>query len=129
MTICTRDRVCLFGDVVNGEMRLNETGEPQRCWEDIPLNFPDAVLDAVVIMPNHVHGVIVIHGRGEKSFAPTHAPTTTTTFTAQSPSRTIGSMVRGLKIGVTKWFRANTDLHSIWQRGHYEHVIRNEAEI
>jgi putative transposase len=38
-------------------------------------------------------------------------------------------MVRGLKIGVTKWFRANTDLHSIWQRGYYEHVIRNEAEL
>jgi REP element-mobilizing transposase RayT len=38
-------------------------------------------------------------------------------------------MVRGFKIGVTKWFRANTDAYSVWQRGYYEHVVRNEAEL
>ncbi|HNJ92308.1 MAG TPA: hypothetical protein PKK02_04250, partial [Nitrosomonas sp.] len=41
-------------------------------------------------------------------------------------SRTIGSMVRGFKIGVTRWFRANTDIHKVWQRNYYEHIIRNE---
>ena len=52
-------------------------------------------------MPNQVHGIIVIQGRGERFFAPTYAPTTTapaTNATAQSPSRTIGSIVRGFKI-------------------------------
>ena len=128
VTICTRDRACLFGEIVDGEMRLNEAGEIARgCWEEIPRHFPLVELDAFVVMPNHVHGIIVIQGRGERFFAPTStAPTTTI---AQSPSRTIGSIVRGFKIGVTKWFRANTDLHSIWQRGYYEHVIRNEAEL
>jgi len=115
-------------------MRLNEAGEiARRCWEDIPHHFPFVELDAFVIMPNHVHGVIVIQGRGEKSFAPTSAPTfaptIATTSTAQSPSRTIGSIVRGFKIGVTKWFRANTDLYSIWQRGYYEHIIRDDTEL
>ena len=132
VTICTRDRACLFGDVVNGEMRLNGSGETaRRCWEDIPDHFPLVELDAFVIMPNHVHGIIVVPGRGEKSFAPTYAPTTTTPTTAiaQSPSRTIGSIVRGFKIGVTKWFRANTDLHSVWQRGYYEHIVRTEGEL
>jgi len=78
-----------------------------------------------------VHGIIVIRCRGEKSFAPTYAPTTTTPTTAiaQSPSRTIGSIIRGFKIGVTKWFRANTDLHSVWQRGYYEHIVRTEGEL
>jgi putative transposase len=132
VTICTRERESPFGHVVNGEMRLNDAGEiARRCWEDIPHHFPLVGLDAFVVMPNHVHGIIVITEscRGEKSFAPTHAPTTTTTTTPQSPSRTIGSIVRGFKIGVTKWFRANTDLYSIWQRGYYEHIIRNEAEL
>ena len=128
VTICTWQRECLFGHVVNGEMRLNDAGEiARRCWADIPDHFPSVKLDAFVVMPNHVHGIIVIQGRGEKSFAPTStAPTTTI---AQSPSRTIGSIVRGFKIGVTKWFRANTDLHSIWQRNHHEHVVRNEEEL
>jgi putative transposase len=88
-------------------------------------------LDAFVIMPNHVHGIIVITEpcRGEKSFAPTDAPTTTSGTTPQSPSRTIGSMVRGFKIGVTKWFRVNTEVYSVWQRGYYEHIVQNEAEL
>lgn len=44
----------------------------------------------------------------------------------QSPSRTIGSIVRGYKIGVTKWMRQNTSVYSVWQRNYYEHIIRNE---
>ncbi len=86
-------------------------------------------LDAFLIMPNHVQGpVIVITGpcKGEKSFALTPVPATAT---PQSPSRTVGSIVRGFKIGVTKWFRANTDVYSVWQRSFYEHAIRHEAEL
>ena len=102
MTICTRERACLLGHAVNGEIRLNDAGEiARRCWQGIPDHFPLVELDASVIMPNHVHGIIVIHEscKGEKSFAPTHAPTNTTpTMTPQSPSRTIGSIVRGFKI-------------------------------
>ena len=61
VTICTRDRKCLFGHVVNEEMHLNDAGEvAQRCWEDIPRHFPLVELDAFVTMPNHVHGIIVI---------------------------------------------------------------------
>jgi putative transposase len=101
VTICTRDRACLFGEIANGEMRLNDAGEiARRCWEDIPHHFPFVELDAFVIMPNHMHGIIVIteSRRGEKSFAPTYAHATTTT--PQSPSRTIGSIVRGFKIAI-----------------------------
>jgi REP element-mobilizing transposase RayT len=54
--------------VVDGEMRLNKAGEiARRCWGDIPHHFPYAMLDAMAIMPNHVHGIIVIQGRGEAS--------------------------------------------------------------
>jgi REP element-mobilizing transposase RayT len=44
----------------------------------------------------------------------------------RSPSRTIGSVIRGYKIGVTKWFRQNTDIQSVWQRNYYEQIIRDE---
>jgi putative transposase len=44
----------------------------------------------------------------------------------RSPSKTIGSVVRGFKIGVTKWLRENTDVYDVWQRNYYEHIIRNE---
>ena len=84
VTVCTRARACLFGHVVNGDMHLNEAGETaQRCWEDIPHHFPHAALDAMAIMPNHVHGVIVITeppptppGKGE-ACVPLHVSETT----------------------------------------------------
>ena len=47
----------------------------------------------------------------------------------RSPSRTIGSIVRGFKIGVTKWFRAHTDIYNIWKRDYYEHIIRNDESL
>ena len=41
MTICTQDRECLFGDVVDGEMRLNDAGRMvYKTWDDIPVHFP-----------------------------------------------------------------------------------------
>lgn len=79
VTICARDRLCIFGDIINGEMVLNETGVIVReCWDAIPDHFPHEGLDAVVIMPNHVHGIIVItdtgadgiHNVGAKNFSP-----------------------------------------------------------
>jgi putative transposase len=44
----------------------------------------------------------------------------------RSPSKTIGSVVRGFKIGVTKWMRQNTNIHDVWQRNYHEHIIRND---
>lgn len=49
----------------------------------------------------------------------------TTNF--RSPSKTIGSIIRGFKIGVTKWMRQNTEIYDVWQRNYYEHIIRNDA--
>ena len=61
VTICTKNRACLLGDITNGEMRLNDFGRlAKAAWEEIPLHFPDIELDTFVAMPNHIHGVIVI---------------------------------------------------------------------
>jgi len=110
ITICTQDRACLFGDVVDGEMRLNDAGRvAQQCWRQIPAHFPNVELDEFVVMPNHVHGILVITDVGAKNFSPLH-------LTEQIPhgtSRTIGSIIRGFKIGVIKWFRKNTDIDTV----------------
>lgn len=64
VTICTHNRECLFGDIVDGEMRLNEAGKMIRAvWDEIPANYPGIDIDAFIIIPNHhIHGIVVIVG-------------------------------------------------------------------
>ena len=157
ITICTKNRQCLFGEIVNGEMILNDGGKiVEKCWIDIPEHFPNAILDEFIIMPNHIHGIIILNELdfdnvganmganvvvdiganmvvdiganmmvdvGAKNFSPlqNERPHGTT--------RTIGSIIRGFKIGVTKWFRQNSNIHTVWQRNYYDHIIRNEIEL
>ena len=70
---------------------------------------------------------------GAKNFSPL-PPTPpisppTPTERPRGTSKTIGSVVRGFKIGVTKWARQNTDIHIVWQRNYYEHIIRHERAL
>jgi putative transposase len=61
ITICTHNREYVFGTIADGEMKLNECGEMvQQCWLEIPNHFPHVELDEFIIMPNHVHGILVI---------------------------------------------------------------------
>jgi REP element-mobilizing transposase RayT len=63
VTLCTQGRECLFGEIVDGEMRLNPAGEMvRRVWTEIPAHVPDVDIDAFVVMPNHIHGIIVLTG-------------------------------------------------------------------
>ncbi len=135
ITVCTHNRVPLFGEIVDGVMVLNTAGQiVEKCWCAIPEHFPQVTLDEFVVMPNHVHGIITV---GANNHLPQHylpLPSDETPIQSNEPprplqhgtSRAIGSMVRGFKIGVTRWFRANTDIHAVWQRNYYEHIIRNE---
>lgn len=61
ITICTYKKKCLFGDIKDGEMQLNKYGQISiECWKEIPVYFSNTMLDNFVIMPNHIHGIIVI---------------------------------------------------------------------
>jgi REP element-mobilizing transposase RayT len=61
VTLCTHDRMCLLGSVVEGDMRLNDAGQfLQATWEALPDHYPHVELDEFVVMPNHVHGIIVL---------------------------------------------------------------------
>ena len=127
ITLCTQNRECLFGEISDGQMVLNEAGRvTDKCWYDIPVHFPHVELDEWVIMPNHVHGIWFIMGItvGAKNFSPLP-----TTGRPRGTSKTIGSIMRGFKIGVTKWMRQNNVIHNVWQRNYYEHIIRDETEL
>ncbi|MDY6784894.1 MAG: transposase [Cyanobacteriota bacterium] len=61
VTICTRDRVCYFGDIVNYKMDLSPVGEiAQQCWANIPHHSQYTAIDTYIVMPNHIHGIIII---------------------------------------------------------------------
>lgn len=73
VTIVTHGRLCLFGEIVGKEMRLNEAGEMVcRFWEVLPQRFPAIEMDMFVVMPNHLHGIVVIKNRATTRVAPTN---------------------------------------------------------
>lgn len=141
ITIVTQDRRCLFGEIIEGQMKLNNDGSAvEKCWYNIPSHFPNTKLHEMVVMPNHFHGIIEIVAVGAKDLSPNLPPTTPPPTRPQGTSKTIGSIIRGFKIGVTKIIRANTPTNvlannysprrqqSIWQRNYWEHIIRNDIE-
>jgi REP element-mobilizing transposase RayT len=146
ITICCFENRHLFGRIEGGIMVLNEAGRvAERCWKEIPEHFRDVVLHAFVIMPNHVHGILEIEesvakdenkndwneiGTGAKNFSPVqeNIPKNISPH-FNSPSRTIGSVVRGFKIGVTKWMRQNTEIINVWHRNYYDIIIRNDQSF
>jgi REP element-mobilizing transposase RayT len=61
VTLCTQKRECLLGEIIEGQMRLNEVGRTvMECWVWLGQQYPYVELDSWVIMPNHLHGIIMI---------------------------------------------------------------------
>ncbi len=141
ITIVTQGRECLFGEIVDGEMRLNKYGKiVQKWWNEIPLHFPNVELGTLVIMPNHVHGIIFIidERRDELRSSRDDSNKTNEEISLQGgetpPLRkpTLGQIVGYFKYQSTKEMNAMDDTGTItkfWQRNYYEHVIRNEKEL
>jgi REP element-mobilizing transposase RayT len=139
LTLNTHDRKCLFGEIIEQKMILNDAGRiAENCWLEIPLHFPNAVLHEYIIMPDHIHGIVELNEKidlvgaensvvgaensvvGAENFLPRRNE-----FQKMIP-RSISSIVKGFKIGVTKWFRSQGNSEIIWQRNFYEHIIRND---
>lgn len=118
ITLCTQEKKCLFGRIVDGTMQLNELGKiVEQCWNEIPLHYPHTELIECMIMPNHLHAILHIVGAEYLPPEETHEPNS-------AQRGTLGSIIKGFKIGVTKQIG-----HSIWQRNYYEHIIRNAREF
>jgi len=150
VTICAQGRVCLFGQVVDADMVLNDAGRMvQRIWETIPGRFPTIRFDAYVIMPNHFHAIITItdpntgddrlddrdNRRGDPRGRPGVGADTRPAPTRLETGRVaLGDVVGAFKsittheyiIGVRNSVWPPFDKR-IWQRNYWEHIIRNDA--
>jgi len=137
VTSVTYKRGNLFGKIENNEMILNDAGKiVSQCWINIPKHFSHVKLDEFVIMPNHVHGIIFItHGNlnipvETQNFASLRLQNKNSSGNKFGPQlKNLGSIVRGFKIGVTKWYREQGITDAIWQSRFHDHIIRNETEL
>ncbi|MGQ9925797.1 MAG: transposase [Chloroflexaceae bacterium] len=136
VTICTQDRACLFGEVVDGEMRLNDAGQiVQTAWDELPNHYPNVELDEFVVMPNHVHRIIVIVGAGAVGAGAVGA---SAVGAGLKPAPTIPVKRHGLAeiVRALKTFSARrinetrrTPGVPVWQRNYYEHIIRDDDSL
>jgi REP element-mobilizing transposase RayT len=140
VTLVTHQRKCLFGEVFNAEMVLNAFGQIiQNWWGDLPAHFPGVETGAFAIMPNHVHGIVIITGRGAVP-APLSVNDNNRggeTQGGETPpllgkKPTLGQIVAYFKYKSTKEINTLDGtgvVTPIWQRNYYERIIRNEREM
>jgi putative transposase len=125
ITICTDKKECVLGNVIDGEMVLNDYGRViEREWLRIPDIRPGVELDEFVIMPNHMHGIVVI---AEANVGATNQPP----LPKGPTSKAIGTIVGAFKAAVTRRINAlrGAPHTPVWQRNYYEHVIRDEDDL
>ncbi len=136
----------LFGEVVDGAVVLNRNGHIVRdAWFDLVNHYRHVELGAFVIMPNHVHGIIVLidDGRGgSPALGKTHLPNDlhtdkdilpinqTRPYVKPKPRHGLPEIVRAFKSFSARRINRlrRTDGIPVWQRNYYEHIIRNERE-
>ncbi len=131
----------MFGEIKNGGVESNPAGRMvQKVWGELPGRFPDIELDEFIIMPNHIHGIIVIVGAplvgargggadGDKNRADTRpAPT--------NAKPTLGDIVCAFKSLTTDQYILGVENQNwppfpgrLWQRNYYEHIIRDEDSL
>ncbi|MSQ28686.1 MAG: transposase [Dehalococcoidia bacterium] len=136
MTIVAYDRLCLFGAVIDGAMFLNDAGrEVARTWSDLPAHYAHVELDAFVVMPNHLHGVIVLtesdagpkgDGGGDRIVAAGFKPAMSTAARHGLPE-----IIRALKTFSGRRINAARGMpgRAVWQRSYFDHINRDEADL
>ena len=160
ISICTQNRECLFGEIVGGKMALNYAGAMiQTVWDEIPFHYAGIEIDEFVVMPNHIHGIIVIVGatprgcpgslsRGvsggpRKGGQPRGVAPTENVGNRQNAENagdtgtlSLGDMVHRFKTMTTKRYADGVKQSGwrrfpgkLWQRNYWEHIVRNEMEL
>lgn len=123
MTICTHNRECILGDIIDGEMQLNEFGKIARLpqggsakrshWQQLFQRYQNVEIDESIVMPNHLHGIIIL------------------LESSSDRRKSISEIIRGFKTFSAR--QINSIRHQygvpVWQRNYYERVIRTEPEL
>ncbi|MBU7586616.1 MAG: transposase [Nostoc sp. TH1S01] len=139
VTICTYERQWLFGDVVNSQVHLSEIGKiAAKFWAEIPQHSQNTYIDAYVIMPNHVHGIIVIDNPECRDVA-CNVSTLGDDFDDTDVYRNLskispkaGSLsvvIRSYKSAVTRWCNMNGYPNFAWQQRFFDHIIRADHSL
>jgi len=149
VTICVHGGECLLGEVLDGGMRLSQFGQVvSHYWPRIPTHVAHVQLDEWVVMPNHMHGIIVIAGRGEASLAASSSgrrvPPVVSFPVDEAPagdaspllqpilqSGSLGAIVGNYKSVTTRRINRMRGMPGtlFWQRNYWEHIIRNDASL
>jgi len=139
VTICVQDRACIFGSIQNGEMFMRREGQIARqCWLDIPRHFDHVHTDEFQIMPNHLHGILILgdvdtirdfDGVGAQHAVPLQA--NTTELFGRPVSGSLATIIRSYKSAVTKLIRRdrNNPNDIVWQRNYYESIVRTKEAL
>lgn len=141
VTICTRNRVCVLGEINGGRdvacnvstVKLSGIGKiVQQNWLEIPQHFKFIKLDEFIIMPNHVHGIVIITDNKDnfRRDVACNVSTSGITMAPIFPKRgSLSTVIRSYKASVTKWCNENNIANFAWQDRYYEHIIRNEQSL
>jgi REP element-mobilizing transposase RayT len=145
ITICTDNRIYYFGDIVQGEMHLSEIGKMAvHFWHELPDHFQNIKLDNFIVMPDHVHGIIILEKQDHDNSkfgddATGHDVATGHALSLPCPpdhhyrfrnqgKNTISAMVGSYKSALTRWCNKN-GYSFAWQRKFHDHIIRNDLEL
>ena len=137
VTICVKDRIERFGEIIDDRMHLSEQGRiAQYEWNNLSRRFPGIELDHYVIMPNHVHGILIRTQRikppirDEPSSVISH---TTGILRTQriDPMRSqkLHEIMRTFKAVVSCRIHKSATPEFAWQREYYDHIIRNQQQL
>lgn len=120
VTVCIHGRICLLGDVVEKAIRLSEAGKMVlQTWREMPEHYPGVSIDAVVVMPNHFHGIVVLRTTPDGQ-PPMPLPDVMQRFKSLTTARyRHGVMESG-------WPAFEGRL---WHRSYYDHIIRDRADL
>lgn len=132
VTICTALKRDLFGEIVDGQMRLNPLGQiVLEEWHRSSEIRTEIELDAFVVMPNHIHGIVWITRDSLDAPVGVHGRAPLRKSVAYRPPRSLGSFVAGLKSAATRRINESRGIPGVpvWQRNYFERVVRaNELE-
>ena len=129
VTLCTHLRECIFGSVDRSILRLSDAGlVAKQIWNELPVHYPRVSLDAFIVMPNHVHGVIMFSD--EDRFVPKE-PMERTPQPGRVKMHALPEIVRAFKTFSARAINKHrhSEGESVWQRNYYEHVVRDEKDL
>jgi putative transposase len=132
ITICTKDREHLFGEVRDAQMIENEYGKAvQACWNALPEHYPNVQLDAFRVMPSHMHGIVmIIPDDNEPMVGAIHESPLPKTI-AERRRMLLSKIMGRFKMNSAKQINLikQTPGQSVWQRNYFEHIIRDEKSL